>query len=439
MSPMDASSQNELQQSLSRHLKWALLIVCLLIGGVGLWLGLLQISSAVVATGSIVVEGNIKRVQHQEGGIVKEIHAKDGDGVEAGDLLIRLDDTVPRANLFIADKQLVDLRLQLARLIAEQQDKEDISFPKLRSSAFSNDEIDELRIGQQKLFEARRKSYHGRKQQLKKQIGQLSQQVDGLIAQQRAKQEEIDLLKSELEANGKLWERKLVTLTKFNSLKREKAKKKGEHGEVTANIAQARNAISEKELQILQIEEDTQTDILQQIQDIKAKVAQLEEQEITALDQLKRIDILAPQAGIVHQSNAHTVGGVIPAAEVLMLIVPQEDRLIIEAQVDPTQIDRLSPNQIARVRFPAFDQRTTPEIQAKLDTISADLIQDQATGLSFYKVRLIIEEEELQKLNGKKLVPGMPSEVYLQTGYRTIASYLTKPITDQIQHAMKER
>ncbi|MCV6574466.1 MAG: HlyD family type I secretion periplasmic adaptor subunit [Cohaesibacter sp.] len=439
MNATDLSSQHDLQKSLSHHLRWSAFIIFLLIAGVGLWLGLLQISSAVVATGSIVVEGNIKRVQHQEGGIVKEIHVRDGDRVRAGDVLIRLDDTVPRANLFIADKQLVDLRLQLARLMAEQQDSETPVFPDLASSAFSSADIEDLRFGQQKLFEARRQSYHGRKLQLSEQISQLSKQIDGLSAQQKAKQDEIVLLNNELEANAKLWKRKLVTLTKFNSLKREKAKMQGELGEVSAAIAQARNAMSEKELQILQIEEDTQTDILQQIQDIKAKIAQLEEQEITALDQLKRIDILAPQSGLVHQSNTHTVGGVIPPAEVLMLIVPQEDRLIIEAQVDPVQIDRLSPNQNARIRFPAFDQRTTPEIEARLDRISADLIQDQATGLSFYKVRLIINEQELQKLNGKHLIPGMPSEVYLQTGYRSILSYLTKPITDQIQHALRER
>ena len=236
-----------------------------------------------------------------------------------------------------------------------------------------------------------------------------------------------------------LREKDRVTKSALNSLKRQKAELQGEYGEIVSGLGQAKQAVSEKQFAILQLEQDSQAEILEQYQQVQAKIAQLEEQEISARDQLKHIIIRAPQNGIIHQLAVHTIGAVITPGETVMMVVPRGDKLIVEAQVSPSQIDRLSPNQDARLKFPAFDHRTTPEINANLSVISADRITDQTTRQSYYLVRLSFDSQELSKLGDKTLIPGMPVEVYLQTGYRSVLSYLVKPMMDQIEHALKER
>ncbi|MEP2705259.1 MAG: HlyD family efflux transporter periplasmic adaptor subunit, partial [Roseibium sp.] len=202
---------------------------------------------------------------------------------------------------------------------------------------------------------------------------------------------------------------------------------------------QTKEAISEREIQILQLEEDTRAGVLEDLQDVRSRIAQLEEQQIAALDELSRVDIVAPQTGYVHQLAVHTVNGVIAPGETAMLIVPREDKLIVEAQIRPVDIDQLGQDQIARVRFPSFDQRTTPELNARLLSVSPDLTEDERTGMTFYTARLVLDEAELAKLGEKVLVPGMPVEAFLTTQDRTVLSYLVKPVTDQIAHAMRER
>ena len=432
-----------LRGELRKHFLIALLVGVVIIGGLLAWSAFAQISSAVVASGSIVVEGNSKRVQHREGGIIKDILVREGGRVEAGDILVRLDDTLTQANLAIVTKQLAELRVQAARLLAERDGEETIAFPEAgtnkNQAAFSEKELSDIRQGHAQLMGARRKSLEGRKSQLREQIKQLNSQIAGLEVQRDAKADEIHLIEDDVAANETLRQKELVTQSMLNALKRNKAELEGEYGGYVSQIAQIKQAISEKEFAILQISEDAQGEILGQYQEVRSKIAQLEEQEISVRDQLKHILIRSPQSGVVHQLAVHTIGAVIPPGETIMMIVPRGDKLVVEAQVSPAEIDRLSPDQTARLRFPAFDHRTTPEIEAKLDVISADRITDQTSGQSFYRVRLSFSEQELAKLGNKTLIPGMPVEVYLQTGYRSVLSYLVKPMTDQIEHAMKER
>ncbi len=426
---------------LKTHFLLAAVLCVLILTGLAIAGSVAQISGAVVATGTVVVDGNTKQVQHLQGGIVQAIKVKDGHPVKAGDLLVRLDDTVTQANLDIVRKQLMELRARIARLRAERDEGAAISFEGIANGIapqWLEDWLD-IKKSQNQLMVARRRSLDGRKQQLREQIDQLKSQIEGLDLQLAAKKQEIALLQSDIKANAGLQKKQLVTLSRLNGLKREKAELDGEHGALLSQIAQTKQAVSEKEIQILQIEEDARSEVLEQYQDVRSKIAQLEEQEISALDELRRVEIKAPRDGVVHQLNVHTIGAVISPGETIMVIVPREDDLIIEAQVDPTQIDRIKPEQSARIRLPSFDQRTTPELEATLETVSADLITDQATGLSFYKIRVAIGEDQTRKLEGKQLLPGMPAEVYLQTGYRSILSYLLKPLTDQIAHAMKER
>ncbi|WP_229006287.1 HlyD family type I secretion periplasmic adaptor subunit [Roseibium aggregatum] len=348
--------------------------------------------------------------------------------------MIRLDDTVTRANLAVVTKQLTDLTAQELRLAAERDDLRTIEWPEQRIAS-----LGDVERGQQLLLEARQNSKEGRKNQLEEQIRQFNKQTEGLEAQVAAKTSEIELIGEELGDLGGLLDKQLVSKSRVTALRREKSRLDGEYGDLIAQIARTRESISERHIQILQIEETYRAEVLENLQEVRSRIAQLEEQKIAAEDELTRVDILAPRNGYVHQLAVHTIGGVIAPGETIMQIVPREDQLIVETQVRPVDIDQMSPGQHARVRFPSFDQRTTPELNAELLTISADLNQDERTGMSFYVARLVIDESELTKLGDQALVPGMPVETFLQTGDRTVLSYLVKPIRDQIAHALRER
>ncbi|CTQ47571.1 HlyD family type I secretion periplasmic adaptor subunit [Roseibium aggregatum] len=433
-SSSSTNADDMLRHTVRNHMLFALLLTIVIIGGIGGWAAFTEISGAVVSSGTIVVESNIKQVQHREGGIVRDIRVKNGDVVEAGDLLIRLDDTVTRANLAVVTKQLTDLTAQELRLAAERDDLRTIEWPEQRMTS-----LGDVERGQQLLLEARQNSKEGRKNQLEEQIRQFNKQTEGLEAQVAAKTSEIELIGEELDDLGGLLDKQLVSKSRVTALRREKARLDGEYGDLIAQIARTREAISERHIQILQIEETYRAEVLENLQEVRSRIAQLEEQKIAAEDELTRVDILAPRNGYVHQLAVHTIGGVIAPGETIMQIVPREDQLIVETQVRPVDIDQMSPGQQARVRFPSFDQRTTPELNAELLTISADLNQDERTGMSFYVARLVIDESELTKLGDQALVPGMPVETFLQTGDRTVLSYLVKPIRDQIAHALRER
>ncbi|MEM9633453.1 MAG: HlyD family type I secretion periplasmic adaptor subunit [Pseudomonadota bacterium] len=423
-----------LRKTVRNHLLFALFVAIFVVGGIGGWATFTEISGAVVSSGTVVVETNIKQVQHREGGIVRQIKVKNGDIVEAGELLISLDDTVTRANLAVITKQLTEMTAQERRLEAERDDIRTIEWPNAEQR-----ELTDIERGQQLLLQARQNSKDGRKNQLEEQIRQFNKQILGLEAQVTAKVSEIELINEELSDLDGLLNKQLVSKSRVTSLRREKARLEGEYGDLIAQIARTNEAISERRIQILQIEESYRAEVLEQLQEVRSRIAQLEEQKIAAEDELTRVDILAPQNGYIHQLSVHTIGGVVAPGETVMQIVPREDQLIVEAQVRPVDIDQMAPGQQARVRFPSFDQRTTPELSAELLTVSADLTQDERTGTSYYVARLVIDEDELDKLGTQTLVPGMPVETFLTTGDRTVLSYLVKPITDQVAHALRER
>jgi len=428
----DRSTTDEaLGRAIRRHLSIAAVAAMIVVAGIGGWAAIAEISGAVVTPATVVVQSNVKQVQHQEGGIVKEIRVRDDDMVSAGDLLIRLDDTITRANLSAISKQLGELKAQEARLLTERDSQSQI--------VFSKDPIPEdIRRGQQLLLEARQASIAGRKDQLQEQIRQFNKQSEGLTAQLQAKEAEIQLIDEELADLDALLAKQLVSKSRVTALRRERARLQGEYGSFLAEIARVREGISERRIQILQIEESFRADVLENLHETRSRIAQLEEQKIAAQDKLTRIEIRAPQDGYIHELAVHTIGGVVTPGETLLSIVPRADRLVIEAKVRPVDIDELAPGQEATVRFPSFDRRTTPELKARLLTVSADLTIDQRSGTGYYTARLTIDDDELALLEGNALVPGMPVEVFMKTGDRTVLSYLLKPVTDQIAHAMRE-
>ncbi len=425
--------------SLRRHLIVGLLLILSLVGGAGGWAMVEEISGAVIAPGLIVVETKAKKVQHHEGGIVKAIHVRGGDLVQAGDLLVSLDDTVVEANLSIITGELGELASQEARLVAERDGRGALVFPNELLIRASHDVAIAHSVSDQRaLRDARASALAGRGAQLAEQIAQIEEQIDGLTLQRNAKSESIRLIRERLRILEPLLPEGLVTASEITAFKRDRAELAGDRGELIAQIAQAHETISERRLQIIQFQDEFQSSVLEELQDVRTRMSQLQEEKIAALDKLQRVELRASRTGFVHQLNVHTVGGVVGPGEVLMLIVPREDVLIVEVQLQPTDVDQVGVGQEAVVRFPAFHQQTTPELRAQVSTIAADLTRDEHTGMSYFVGRLMIGEGELAKLEGKSLVPGMPVESFIQTGERTVLSYLVKPLEDHITHAFKE-
>jgi HlyD family secretion protein len=415
------------------------ILIILLAGGVGGWAATSEIKGAVIAQGSIVVDSNVKKVQHPSGGVVGEFYVRDGDRVKGGDVVVRLDDTVTRANLAIVTKGLNELLARKARLSAERDGAQSITFPPELTRQTGDPDAAAAMASEIKLFNLRRTAREGQKDQLRQEVAQLGEEIQGLSAQQVSKTKEIDLVHRELDGVRDLYQKNLVQLTRLTSLERETARLEGERGQLISSMAQVKGKIAEIALKILQVDQDMSSDVGKELRDVDAKIGEFVERKVAAEDQLKRIEIRAPQDGTVFQSTVHTVGGVIAAGDTIMLIVPDADNLSVEAKINPQEIDQLQIGQTAVLRFTSFNQRTTPEIYGTVERISADTSTDQRTGYTYYTVRVRLSPEEVARLGDVKLVPGMPVEVFAQTADRTVLSFLAKPIVDQVKRAFRER
>jgi HlyD family secretion protein len=418
--------------------------VVVAVGGVGSWAASSSIAGAVIANGTVVVESNVKRVQHPTGGIVGKIFVKEGEDVEADQILVRLDDTLTRATLGIVQSQLDQFVARRARLIAERDSNDAISFPEGLTSRAGEDNVASSMTGEQKLFEARRSARQGQRSQLRERVTQTANEVRGLEAQQAAKEKEIKFINEELSGVVDLYQKQLVTIVRYMSLQRDEAKLQGERGQFIAEIARAKGKIAETELQIIQLDQDFRTDVLKDLREADAKIAELQERVNAAKDELQRIDIRAPQAGFVHQLAVHTVGGVIAKGETVMEIVPRSDALVVEAKVAPTDIDQVEMDARVKVRVMAGNRRTMPDLDATVKRIGADLTRDQAAAgaapsAPYYLVRVSLQKGASKELGDLQLVPGMPAEVFIRTHDRTPLDYMLKPLREQITRTFRER
>ena len=427
------------RRSIRRNILAGLIVVIILAGGVGGWAATAQISGALIAPGSLVVDSNVKKVQHPTGGVVGEVRARDGNRVKAGDVVVRLDETITRANLAIVTKGLTELYARKARLAAERDGAGSIPMPKELANRANDPDVAEALSSERKLFDLRHTSRSGLKAQLAQRVAQLNEEITGLTTQQKAKAQEVVLINRELVGVRELWEKKLIPLTRLTQLEREATRLDGERGQLIAAAAQARGKVTETELQIIQIDQDLSSEVAKEMREIDGKIGEFIERKVAAEDQLKRIDIRAPQDGYVFQSTVHTVGGVITAGEAIMMIVPEADNLMVEAKVDPKDIDRLQIGQPVVLRFVTFNQRTTPELNGTVTLIAADASNDQRSGLSYFTIRIGMTAKEIARLGDVKLAPGMPVEAFVQTGERTMISYLMKPLHDQLMRAFRER
>lgn len=412
----------------------------LLVFGLGGWGVMARISGAVIAMGTVEVQGNRQVVQHPVGGVVTEILARDGDVVEAGDVLLRLEGDAIKAEYEIVEGQLFELMARQDRLEAQRDVKDTITFdPELLARRADMPKLDELIIAQEQQFLARRDSLRREQSQLDERAGQIGNQIEGLEFQAAALREQVDLVGQELAAQETLMSQGLTQLTRVLSARRDLAQLKGSVGAAEAGIAENRAKIAEIDLEKLKLETQQREEAIAELREIEFRGIELRSRR-HALDlEIDRLDIRAPVAGIVYGSTADTLRGVVRAAEPILYIVPQDVNLIARAQVEAAKIDQVHAGQDATLHFSAFDSRTTPVVAGKVTKVSADIFTDERTGQSYYRADIALDAHVLAELEGRRLVPGMPVEAFIATDERTPLGYLVKPMADYFNRAFRER
>lgn len=415
------------------------LALAVLILGFGLWSTLTTLAGAVVASGRIEVEQNRQVVQHPDGGVVAEILVAEGQGVEAGAILIRLDGTLLQSERSIVLGQLHELTARNARLEAERDDSPAITFPAdLVDQAAGDEALAALLAGQDRLFQARRDSSLKIVDQLSRRIDQTRAQIEGIDAQSAALQTQLGLIKDELESQQALLDKGLAQASTVLALQREEARLMGLVGELIASRAQAEARITETEIEASRVAASRIEDAVQQLRDIGPAILELQERLAVLTERIARLDIRAPVSGVVLGLTVTTPRSVIRAADPVLYLVPQDRPLVIAAQVPPIHIDQIHVGQAVELVFSAFSSRTTPHLKGKVAKVSADAFTDQATQASFYRAEIVLEEGEIAKLEGQTLLPGMPVDAFIQTEARTPLAYLIKPFTDYFARAFRE-
>jgi HlyD family secretion protein len=415
------------------------------LGGAGGWASTTHIAGAVIANGTVVVETSVKKVQHFNGGMVGEILVKEGSEVETGQVLMRLDDTLTRAMLGVVQSQLDLYVAREARLLAERDGVESVTLLESPRNGPTREAAESAIVGEQRLFRSRREGREGQRAQMRERIAQIAEEIGGLTAQQQSKDSEIKYIGEELSGVSQLYAKNLVTIARYVQLRRDQARLQGERAQLIADVACSRGKIAETELQILQLDQDFRTDVLKELRETQAKIAELQERANAAADELKRTEIRAPQAGIVYQLQVHTIGGVIGKGDTVMQIAPRADALIVEAKVAPQDIDQVAFGASVHVRIGAGNRRTTPDLEGKLTFVSPDLTRESVatpTGVQsqqYYMARVALSEADLKSVGDLQLVPGMPAEVYIRTEDRTPLDYLLKPLHEQIARTFRER
>ncbi|MGB0508066.1 MAG: HlyD family type I secretion periplasmic adaptor subunit [Pikeienuella sp.] len=414
----------------------AIAVVGLLIVAVS-WASLTRIKGAVIASGAIAVVGKPKSVQHLDGGVVEAILTADGEKVAEGQSLIRLDGTLLSANLEIYRNRLAVAQARKARLTAEREGADTITFG-IVGSLVKGVDIEVRRAGQQEVFETRAAVRAGRRAQLDEKINQFGNQVLGVEALTQSKKDQLTFLEIELNAVKSLEEKGLARAPQLLSLQRSAADLLGQIAEHQSELARISNSIRDTELEILQGENQFREETVSELTETTATIEELTQQILSTEKQLERIDIKSPVGGVVHELQVTTIGGVVAPGATVVQIIPLDRGYEIEARVDPVAIDQLFIGQQANLRFVALNQRTTPELLGQITAVSPDIVYEEATGLSYYRARIEIDKAERSRLGDIDLIPGMPVEAFVQTDDRTVMSYLLRPLADQLGRAFRE-
>jgi protease secretion system membrane fusion protein len=417
-------------------------------GRIALWLGILvafiwaafaPLGQGIPAQGTVKVEGERKAVQHPRGGVIDEILVREGDVVQAGQPLIRLNDSMAQAQHGIVDAQLISLYATEARLKTERSGKDSIEFPDFLRTRKGNAQVDEARQVQQQLFRTRQGALLGEIAIARENISGLEEQVRGLIAQEKSKTEQLRLFKEELDTLRPLFEQGFVPRNRMFELERAIAYLSGQRSEDSANRGRVKSQIAELKLKILQVREMYRKEVETQLTDVQRQLADYKERRIATQDDLQRIVLKAPVAGTVVDLAVHTIGGVVQAGQKLMDIVPTTQTLIIEARIPTHLIDGVRLGQEADVQFPALNQTLIPTVPGKLIYIAADSVIDQRSGVPYFVGRVATTPDGMKKLGKNAIQAGMPANVVIKTGERSLLSYLLKPLLARMQFAFTER
>lgn len=415
------------------------LAIGVFVATVGGWMATASLSGAVIAPAFFVVENNVKKVQHANGGIVSDLMVREGDAVHAGDVLLRLDQTIARTNLQIISRQLDEARAGGARLMGERDMAARPAFPIELTARAEEPGIQSLMAAELRLFDARAKARQGMRAQLAKRISQLRSEITGLAGQLSAKASEQTLNARELENVRGLFKRNLVPTSRLAQLERDAVSLEGFRSQLAAQIAQSEGKIAEIELQILQIDEEHRGEVLRDLRENQARILELTERRAAADDQFRRTEVRAPASGIVHQLAVHNSGGVINAGEPVMLIVPSEEQLHLEARINPADYDQVQLGQDVVVRIHAFNQRTTPELFGSVSRVSADVSRETQSGAPYYVIRIALPRTEIERVAPMQIKAGMQAEAFVRTIDRSPSSFLLKPLSDQFARAFRER
>ena len=414
------------------------LTLAVLLGGFGLWSIATTISGAIIASGRVEVEQNRQIVQHPDGGVVAEILVTEGAGVQAGDILLRLDGTLIRSELGIVESQLFEMQARRARLEAERDGLADMVVPaSLEALARTNPDAAEQLDGQRRLFAARAETVARTLEQLDRRQAQTLSQIDGIDAQATALTRQLAILTEELADQQELLDKGLTQAARVLALQREEARLAGQVGELTASRAQAEGRITELELQALALTAQRREEANTQLRDIGTNELQLIQRQRALAEQVARLDIRAPASGTVLGLQVTTPRAVLRPADPVAFVIPQDRPLIITVQIPPIHVDEVQIGQPVKLMFPTFSARTTPELNGQVALVSADALTDQVTGASYYRAEIALSATEAERL-GHTLLPGMPVDAFIQTQPRSPMVYLVKPLTDYFVHAFRE-
>lgn len=437
MAPRHTAKRNAADKSFSMRGRviWGVLFALLLLVGIGGWAVTAKLSSAVIGVGTVRVDEDLKVVQHIDGGVLRQIAIREGDEVAAGQVLLRLDDVQIRAERAIIMGQLAEFEARRQRLLAERDAGETLTFQPAFMTRYADAEM--IADGERQLFAGNLRNRLSQQGRLELQVGQLQQEIKGLQFQQTAIAAELGLVQAERMRMLSLAESRLIETSRISTIDREVARMQGQQGEIDASLARAASRITEVELQILALTEEARTEAQRELRTVEARLAELDERLGAVDDRLARTLIVSPVSGTINELNVTTLGGVVSPAERLMTIVPHDADLTIEFRIATNDIDQVAVGQDATLRFSAFNQRTTPEIDGVITRVSAAAQHDTNTGESYYLGQVAVTDG-IENLGDLGLVPGMPVEVFVQTEEQTAIAYFAKPFTDQVSRAFRE-
>lgn len=424
-----------------KHILFGTIIIAALFGGLGYWSINTEISGAVVTSGELRVETNIKPVQHPEGGVVGAIFVREGEQVKANQPLLRLEQITQDAQRAILDGQITELQARETRLVAERDSVTTLTFPgDLLDRANEDSEIAKLVYDQRSLFNARLSGYRQQAAQLRERVGQIQSEIAGSGSRLASFNEQLVSVEGERVRVTGLLNQGLTTETRLQEILREKARIEGEIGALQSNNAGLRRQIQETRIEMTRLRESRREEALSELREVQGRINEIRQRIVVADESLRKIEIRSPQDGVVQDLAVFAAGAVVAPGEPVMTIVPTADRLVLEAKVEPTKRDQVAIDRPARVRFSTFNQRTTPELNGKVVKVSPDRKIDEITGAPYFAVEVLLSDEERAKLDpDDKLVPGLPAEIFIETDKRTPMSYLLKPLTDNFSKAFREK